>query len=638
MAWYEKPISPMRFDGGYVNMLNRYGAAQDSSSAWQFQSDGIIPDMYLTEQYEGNGLFAKIIDIPAEEAIKHGYNLGLTDTDAETYITDRLDYLNWEEKAATAIKWSRLYGGALGVMLIDDGGGIDEPINWRRIKGIEEIRVYDRACVWPDYSVMYQYDIPKPNRRGKAKSYAPRHGMPEYYYVNSIYGQFWVHTDRCLIFRNGILPERTMQPNYRFWGMPEYIRIKRELRETMTSHSTGVKMLERSVQAVYAMKELAALLAADDGLELVIKRLQTIDQGRYVHNSIAIDAEGESYDFKTIPMAGVKDVIDTTCNMLSAVTNIPQTLLFGRCPAGMNATGKSDLENWYSYIERIQKLNLRRNMQTLLDIIIHAGVNTGKLAEEPETKLTFSPLWSMSAEEEAKVGQTKAQTQREQMQTAKGYFEIGVLSPSEIRKGLAQEGEFCVEDLLENIGINAETPDLWGSEDDLPDLNPISENVQKLLKKDSAYDKIRGDDTDDQDWITVNGARIPVGGDGALQGEVGKRIVANGTDYNKLNDAVAGFIAQGILKKSIGTAVAPVPVEIAGMNNHAHKHGITREQAQEFVNNAVVMFDQGNRSLFVSREGNAVILDANRNLISAYGKEKFDLGIRAILEVLNNGH
>jgi hypothetical protein len=40
--------------------------------------------------------------------------------------------------------------------------------------------------------------------------------MPEYYQVNSIYGQFWVHESRCLIFRNGVLPERTMQPFYRF--------------------------------------------------------------------------------------------------------------------------------------------------------------------------------------------------------------------------------------------------------------------------------------------------------------------------------------------------------------------------------------------------------------------------------------
>ena len=60
----------------------------------------------------------------------------------------------------------------------------------------------------------------------------------------------------------------------------------------------------------------------------------------------------------------MKDVIDTTCNMLSAVTNIPQTILFGRSPAGENSTGDSDFENYYNYIERIQKLMLKKNVRT----------------------------------------------------------------------------------------------------------------------------------------------------------------------------------------------------------------------------------------------------------------------------------
>jgi phage-related protein (TIGR01555 family) len=341
-------------------MLNKYGTAQNNSTAYEFQRDGIVPDMALTEHYELNGLFSKIIDAPAEEALKHGHSLGLKQSEVSQYIYDALDKLEWEEKAATAIKWSRLYGGALGVMLINDGGGIDEPLNWRRIKGIEEIRIYERAVVTPDYTSLYNYNLRDPTR-----SSTPRFGMPEYYQVNSIYGQFWVHESRCLIFRNGVVPERTLQPFYRFWGIPEYIRIRRELRETVTSHGTGVKMLERSVQAIYSMKDLASLLGTDEGMDIIIKRLQAIDMARGILNSIAIDNDGESYDFKTIPMAGVKDVIDTTCNMLSAVTNIPQTILFGRSPAGQNSTGKSDLENWYNYVEKIQRLMLRNNLRQL---------------------------------------------------------------------------------------------------------------------------------------------------------------------------------------------------------------------------------------------------------------------------------
>ena len=47
------------------------------------------------------------------------------------------------------------------------------------------------------------------------------------------------------------------------------------------------------------MKGLASLLTTDDGENQVLKRLQLVDTSRGLLNSIAIDSEGEQYDFKT---------------------------------------------------------------------------------------------------------------------------------------------------------------------------------------------------------------------------------------------------------------------------------------------------------------------------------------------------
>ena len=457
MARNQVPQAPVSRADGYVNMLNKYGTKQDNSTAYQYQSEGIVPDMTLTDQYEQNGLFARIIDAPAEEAVKHGFDLGLKNPDVQIFIDDMLETLEWEEKASTAIKWARLYGGAIGVMLIDDGGGIDEPLNWRRIRSIEELRIYERAVVYPDYTSLYNYDP-----RNPTKSATSKFGMPEYYYVQSVYGQFWVHESRCLIFRNGILPERSLNPIYRFWGMPEYVRVNHALREAVTSHSNGVKLLERSVQAIYKMRGLADLLGTEEGENEAIKRLQVIDMARGILNSIAIDAEGEDYDFKAISFAGVKDIIETTCNRLSAETNIPQTILFGNTPTGMNNTGEGDLENWYNYIERNQKLMLRGNLTTLLGVITRAGLAQGKLEEDPDVKVIFNPLWSMSETETVQVDRDKAQTAQIKMQTAQGYVDMGVLDPSEIRAGLASEDEYNIEEML--VGTDLEEGELWGSE------------------------------------------------------------------------------------------------------------------------------------------------------------------------------
>lgn len=439
------PVVRPYHNDGYVNLLNKYGTSHDNSEAYRYEREPLVPDMQLTSLYEGNGLFSKIIDTPAEEALKHGYELNLNNDELDVFVEDALDELEWEDKAATAIKWARLYGGAIIVMLINDGHGLEEPVDWKHIKSIDELRVFERAVVQPDYASLYMQDY---GGRGKAHR-TSRFGEPEFYYVNSMYGSFKVHESRCLVFKNGVLPEQISNSTYQMWGMPEYIRIKRALRETTTAHSDSVRLLERSVQAIYKMKNLSQLLATDDGEEQVLRRLDIIDMAKGILNSIAIDSEGEDYDFKTFQFSGVKDVIDSTCNMLSALTNIPQTILFGRSPSGMNATGESDLENYYNYVERIQKLMLKKNLRYLLDIIFRAGVVSKELDEEPDYKLEFKPLWSLSESEQASIEQQRAAMALAKAQTTQLYVDMGALDPTEVRKKLASDEEYTVEDIIE---------------------------------------------------------------------------------------------------------------------------------------------------------------------------------------------
>ena len=465
-------VRPFRKDG-YINVLNKYGTSRDNSESYEFVAEPVIPDTSLTIQYEDNGLFAKIIDTPAEEAVKHGFDLGLKDDSINEFVEDALDALEWEEKAATAIKWARLYGGSIIVMLIDDGRGLEEPVDWNNIRSIDELRVYERSVVQPDYASLYSSD-PMRATRNRASKFA----MPEYYYVQSLYGSFTVHESRCLVFRNGILPERVTNPVYRFWGTPEYVRIKRAMRDALVAHGNGPKLLDRSVQPIYKMKNLASLLASEGGDETVLKRLEIIDLARGILNSIAIDAEGEDYDFKSIPFSGVKDVIDTTCNMLSAVTNIPQTILFGRSPAGENSTGDSDFENYYNYIERIQKLMLKGNVRTLLDVLFKAALANGEVPEEPKYKLKFNPLWSLSDTEQANVDKVKADIEMVKAQTAQLYVQMQALDPSEVRTALAKTEEFTVEDILDD----QEAEEDWGLlSDPGDDLSGVPEDLPPTL-------------------------------------------------------------------------------------------------------------------------------------------------------------
>ena len=391
-----------------------------------------IPDYDLAEKYQYNGLFSKIIDRPAEEALKHGMEYNVSDADLREFLDDALDRLDWEEKAVTAIRWARLFGGSIIVMLLDDGGGLEEPVNWQDVRSVEELRVYERAIVQPD---------PDTYRTGKA----------EYFDVSSPYGgTFRVHRSRCLVFKNGSLPEYGAAQQYYYWGLPEYIRIHKDLSRALKTHTNAANMIEKSVQPVYKQRGLQNMLAGPNGDEMELKRLQVLDASRGMMNTIAVDMEGEDYDFKTFQMTGTKEILESTCNLLSAVTCIPQTILFGRSPAGENATGESDLENYYNFVEGIQKRMLKKNIRTLIKAIVQAGVYDGSIENPGNIKPTFKPLWSLSETEKATVELTKAQRAQVAAQTAQLYIDMQAIQPDEVRQALSQDGSLNIEDILDN--------------------------------------------------------------------------------------------------------------------------------------------------------------------------------------------
>ena len=444
-----RPVSSddnYRLDGGYQNVMNKYGTSRDSSEYYTYVADAQTNDQELACFYEQNGLFARIIDAPAEEAVKHGFELkDLEDDEVVDFINECLEELDWEETAIQCVKWARLFGGSIAVMLINDGRGLEEPVDWKNIRSIDDIRIFDRSAITPDYESMYKYDNQDPFRtRGS------RLGYPEKYQISSKSGIFTVHEQRCLIFQNGVLPENTPTSQYQLWGMPEYVRIQRAVKDVEIAHGLAPKMLDRSVQAIYTMKDLSLLLSTEEGEGTVLKRLQTIDMAKGLLNTMILDADGEGYDFRSFSYTGVSDVINTTCNYLSALTNIPQTVLFGRSPAGMNSTGSSDLENYYNYVERIQKRMLKSNLRYLISVICQAGLYTKEIKKVPKIRVEFNSLWSMSESERVALDAQKASVEATKANTAVALVNAQILDPSEVRREYAKEDEFDIDTMLDD--------------------------------------------------------------------------------------------------------------------------------------------------------------------------------------------
>ena len=200
----------------------------------------------LTRLYEQNGLFAKIIDTPAEEALRRGLLLDSAPHSAQDYILDTLHSLHVEDVFANGVRWARLFGGALGVILAADGGGLESPLSAEKVTAVTDVVVYESPFVRPLY-------LP----------HNPR--TPAYYHIQSRRGEFVVHASRCLVFRNGSAPENATKADFEVWGVPEYDRIGKAIEAAERAHDAAFCLLRRNVQVVYKMQGLSAVLAAEGG-------------------------------------------------------------------------------------------------------------------------------------------------------------------------------------------------------------------------------------------------------------------------------------------------------------------------------------------------------------------------------------
>ena len=242
-----KVKTQLRLDG-YYNVLNKYGTQHDSTEYYQWASGTAVSDAELADLYAGNGLFATIIDAPADDATKNGIDLGIKDKDLQKQLDDRLQTIHYQSKLSKALRWARLFGGAAVVILVDDGRLLQEPLNWRDVHGVDELLVYGRNEMLPLWINGYENNPDDEDYRKGGT------GIPEYYQVNSVYGNYTVHSSRCLIFHNSDIPEGSTLANlYRTWGIPEYMRIREELRNASIGPGYSIRLLERLSMAILPM-------------------------------------------------------------------------------------------------------------------------------------------------------------------------------------------------------------------------------------------------------------------------------------------------------------------------------------------------------------------------------------------------
>ncbi|MBR0358492.1 MAG: DUF1073 domain-containing protein, partial [Selenomonadaceae bacterium] len=328
-------MAEIRTDG-YINAVLGHGLKNMDPFAFGGfggTNSWLVDYREADNMYTFNGLARRIISLPADDALRKGFEIKASgediDCEAERRLKSTLEDLDAKKQLALALNWDRLFGGAVVLMIADDGGTLEDPLNMSRLRRIERLDVFAPEDVSFTNAMLY------------GNPADPNYGRPQYYNIIGLWGNaFLVHESRLLMFYGGSISNyyRRMRMG---WGASVFEQVKSELLHYSGGNDLAFMALGRLSQGILKLANMNDLLMNDEGEQAVQKRLHLIDMARHMMNTIAIDTVDE-YDQKSMSLANVNAVLDEFQQAVCSATGIPATLLFGRSPAGQNATGESD--------------------------------------------------------------------------------------------------------------------------------------------------------------------------------------------------------------------------------------------------------------------------------------------------------
>lgn len=424
---------------GYKNAVLGTGLrSRDPFSHFYFCRNRIIPDQECSDMFTGSGLAQRIITAPADEAVKSGFRIvdGSEDVEASSDVLSVFEDLEGESRFSEALSWDRLYGGAAVLIVANDGeDDLSKPLNENRLKNIERLVVFEAPYVLTSDTMRY------------GDPTDAKYGMPEYYNLTTFSGNvITVHESRLIIFPGGTLPEQQRRQR-NGWGAKVLERIFDDLTRYDESLSVSLMALSRLSQGILKLDGMADLLTFENGEDIIKKRLDILDFSRHIMNTIAIDST-DDYDQKNISLTGVREIIEEFQAALSAVTEIPVTVLFGRSPGGLNSTGKSDFENYYNLVQRIQRRTLKPRISRLVDLIGKCSDYSIKLPDK--WTIEFPPLWNPTAKESAETKNTLAQAEKNRAEAKVALVQSQLLDLQEVRDKIEEEGEYTLDRTLDD--------------------------------------------------------------------------------------------------------------------------------------------------------------------------------------------
>lgn len=436
----------------FQNFAARVGLGTNNQHSQSTYSNNYLSRdrLKLEAMYRSSWVVGQVVDVVADDMTRKGCNIkGFTSPKDGEEIDQEMDRLQVWDRLNKTIKWSRLYGGAIAVMMID-GQNVSTPLNTNTVgKGqFKGLIVLDRWMVVPTLQDL-------------VTEFGPHYGMPRFYDVITdsvgLCNQR-VHYSRVIRMDGVELPYwQAITEN--LWGQSTIERLEDRLTIFDSATLGSGQLVYKAHLRTYKVKGLREIIAAGgrafDGL---VKQIEHIRLWQSNEGLTLMDAEDE-FEVNQYSFAGLDNLLLQFGQQIAGATGIPLVRLFGQSPAGLNATGESDLANYYDNINQQQEGRLRTPLQILYAVLSMSVV--GKPLPD-SFDFQFASLWQLDDEKKANVAKSV-------VEAVTSAEESGLIKRSTALKELRQSSE--------NTGIFSHITDKEIKDADDEDPPPPGEGV-----------------------------------------------------------------------------------------------------------------------------------------------------------------
>ena len=439
-AAQDRPGQAMALDA-FSNPLFRLGyGSQSPLEATEYPLTRMTDNYALLNSlYRSNWVFQNVVDIIPSDMCREWFQLsGAVGPDHLRRLEQVQADTALRESVNEGLRWGRLYGGAAGlIMFRGQEGLLGSPLDLDAIVpgSFQGLYILDRWCgIVPEPGLVF--------RRGRM--------VPEYYTISGGDGRITarVHHSRVVRFTGRDLPylERMAE---QYWGGSE---VESLYQDVVKHDNVAANMAALTFRAnvdtmeVQSLDQLFSLASGE-----MQRRFWNTMQAQSVMQSnfgVRLVNKGDAVHNTQYTFTGLGEVYEAMALDLSGASRIPMTKLFGRSPAGMDATGESDMRNYYDYVDTLRESKLRPIIQQLLPVMAMSAwgeVPTG-------LEISFPPLWKPKAKETAEIGERKAAAIRDAFQAGLLNVDTAQMELKKLSEETGLFGSISDEEIAANEG------------------------------------------------------------------------------------------------------------------------------------------------------------------------------------------